>query len=135
MREQTQVEWKELREHGEDYVLFRVVATETPEGWRLSEQDSWDFRSYEVNLSPENVFIAEYAKRAMAKGSMTFDRILRLVRVENRGVSRYEISGEHEVPEASLRAKNRTLLTRIMFLRRRFPVSISGDQAPPSLAA
>jgi hypothetical protein len=135
MNEQTRIEWKEMREFNDEHVLFHMIAIKTPHGWWFSEQESWETQSHEVAPIPENVVIAEYAKEALARGCMTFDSVFCLVRVEDCGVSTHEMSREHWPPTASLRAKNRTVLTRLMFPRGRYPASISGDETPPQLAA
>jgi hypothetical protein len=130
MNQQTWIEWNESRRIGEEPVGFHVVATETSQKWCFLEQESLESQSHRMSVSPEAVFIAEYAKEAMARGCMAFGVILFLVRVDDHGVSRYEMSRGHFAPEAPLPARNRTVLRRLRFLRGELPASISGDEAP-----
>lgn len=130
MNDQTRIEWNESRRIGEVPVGFHVVATETSQKWSFLEQESWESQSHKMSVSPEAVFIAEYAKEAMARGCMAFGVILFLVRADEHGVLKYEISREHFAPEALLPARDRTVVRRLRFLRGELPVSISGDEAP-----
>jgi hypothetical protein len=130
MNDQMRVEWNESRRIGEVPVGFHVVATETSQKWCFLEQESLESQSHKMSVNPEAVFIAEYAKEAMARGCMAFGVMLFLVRVDDHGASRYEMSREHFAPEAPLPAGNRTVLRRLRFLRGELPVSISGDEAP-----
>jgi hypothetical protein len=135
MNEQNRIEWGEMREYCKEPVPFFVDARETPQGWCFLERESWDFQSHEASPSPEGVFIANYAKEAIARGSLSYGSDFCLVRIEEGGVSRYAMFRERGSSGPSLQAMNRMVLTRVRFFRTKIPVPASRDEARPRLAA